>query len=181
MVEELRADITAGRQHWLTEDSLRRATADALVERAEIVPERVRFERRGLVASGAVDLVVDDPLEAAVEFKFPRDPTVMNAPDTMTHGELLKDFYRVAALPPALDRWAVLLVHHRLRGYLERRTEPRWRFGVGQAFELPAGLADRLPATARRSLAAHVEASAHFKCEFSFPVGELTLVAYRPT
>lgn len=180
VVEELRSDIVAGRQHWLTEDSLRRATANALVERAGIAAERVRFERRGLIAGGAVDLVVDDPLEAAIEFKFPRDSASVGAADTMTHGEMLKDFYRVAALPSDVDRWVVLLIHRRLRGYLERRADPGWCFDVGQTFELSAGLADRLPATAGRLIGAHVDASARFMCEFSFPVEELTLSAYRP-
>jgi hypothetical protein len=180
VAEQLTLDVEAGKRHWLTEDSLRRYTANALVEFGGVAPDRVRFERHGLVQGGSVDLVVDTPLKAAVEFKFPRDPSILNAPDTMTHGGILKDFFRVASLPAELDRWVVLLLHERLRGYLERRTEPRWDFAAGRVLDLPRGLPSRLPATAQRSLHPYLAATARFTCPFVFIVADLVLATYQP-
>mgnify|MGYP007086750626 FL=1 len=54
----------------------------------------------------------------------------------MTLGELLKDVYRLAAVPSFGERWAVMFLNDRLRRYLERRTDCRWTFEVGEEQEL---------------------------------------------
>jgi hypothetical protein len=84
----------AGRSHLLTEDTVRFATAIALEERG-VQSSRITFEYR-IAGIGPIDLVIDAPtLTAAVEIKFPRDPTGTGSSDTMTVGELLNDFCRL--------------------------------------------------------------------------------------
>lgn len=111
--------VRAGRSHWVTEDVVRFATARAL-EDAGVAPEEVRFEHRVADISASVDLVVGDGPDAVVELKYPRDPTGFGAADTMTFGELLRDFYRLAWLDLD-DAWALQVMDSRLRGYLSRR------------------------------------------------------------
>jgi hypothetical protein len=66
-----------------------------------------------------VDLVVGRPSPVAlIELKFPREPNEVNAAWTMALGEVLKDFYRLAAYPGEVDRVFVYVESTRLRGYM---------------------------------------------------------------
>src|SRR6266496_6290847 len=56
------------------------------------------------LVGGKLDLVVDPPDGAVIEFKYPRDSRTGFSPDTMTLGELLRDFRRVASVP-AREHW----------------------------------------------------------------------------
>ena len=121
--EAIEGHIAANREHLLTEDVLRFTTALEL-ERSGIDPKGILTEYRlPMEIGGYVDLVIGDPPSAAVEFKFPRDPKDLSSADTMTYGELLKDFLRMATLG-VTDGWIVLLIGDRLRGYFpgERST-----------------------------------------------------------
>lgn len=75
-----------------------------------------------------VDLVVAHPEGGAlVEFKFPREPDENNAAWTMTLGEVLKDFYRLASYPGEEDRLFVYVESSRLRAYMARAAR---RYGL---------------------------------------------------
>jgi hypothetical protein len=124
----------AGRGHLLTEDVVRFATALEL-ERQGIAPGRLRTEYRVPELGGSIDLVIDDPPIAAIEFKFPRDPRAFNAADTMTVGELLKDFYRMDRFGVA-DAWVVQLLGDRLLHHLSRRSELAWATDCGDMLML---------------------------------------------
>ena len=88
----LRAHVAAGRQRLLTEDTVRMSTILGL-EQSGIVPARMAVE---VVAEelngGKLDLVVDGSNLVVVEIKFPRDSRTGISPDTMTLGEMLRDF-----------------------------------------------------------------------------------------
>lgn len=153
---ELRSHRGAGLDRLLTEDVVRFSTVRALVA-AGVQPSRLVPEWRAR-ANGrtAVDLVVDDPPTVAIEFKYPREPVETNAAWTPHLGEMLKDLYRLAALPsPARKRWAVQVVSARLRRYLDRRAD---EYGVqvvadpGRRIEVSAEQVIALPATARTSV-----------------------------
>lgn len=174
----MEAHLSAGRQHLLTEDVLRWATIDALIEQG-VAPGDLRVEVIIPTTRGKIDLVVGRNEEAtAIEFKFPRDSRTGISPDTMTLGELLKDIYRLAAVPSFGTRWAVMFLNDRLRRYLERRTDCRWTFEVGEELALsPEGFA-RLPQTASRGLGEWAEASVAAVCQVSEAVSGHRLVAY---
>jgi hypothetical protein len=104
---------------------------------AGVAPGDLQVEVIIPTSRGKIDLVIGRNHDAvAVEFKFPRDSRTGNSPDTMTLGELLKDVYRLAAVPSFGERWAVMFLNDRLRRYLERRTDCRWTFEVGEEQEL---------------------------------------------
>lgn len=148
--------VSAGRTHLLTEDVVRFAAIVALGDQ-QVDASRIGVEHR-VVEIGSIDMVIDPPTPtAAVEFKFPRDPRVLNAADTMTYGELLKDFYRLSRLAIP-ESWVVQVVPDRLGRYLERRTEVRWPAAQGDAFRIDVGTVARLPLTARRLLPEWAEA-----------------------
>lgn len=62
--------VRAGRRHLLTEDVVRFATVIVLAKRG-ITADRLVTERT-VAGVGRVDLLVDPPNGAAIEFKFPR-------------------------------------------------------------------------------------------------------------
>jgi len=103
---------------------------------------------------GKLDLVIDPPDGTVIEFKFPRDSRTGISPDTMTLGELVRDFLRAAAVPAA-DHWVVQVLNRRLQRYLRNvypRHQLRWQLACGQTFQiLPADLS-RLPATAVKAI-----------------------------
>ena len=167
----------AGRAHPLTEDVLRFALIAGL-EAHGVAPAALRVEVIEPLVDGKLDLAIGEPIEAAFELKFPRGSRTGISPDTMTLGELVKDFYRLARLP-APHRFAVQLINHRLRRYLERRTDIAWTFVEGGRLVLPAGLASALPLTARRSLPTWAaELSVHACCRTALPRGDHTLAVY---
>jgi hypothetical protein len=65
-----------GLQSFLTEDVVRFATMRALVG-AGVQPGQLFTEWRS--AGPAIDLAVGEPVRAAIEFKFPREPHEMTA------------------------------------------------------------------------------------------------------
>ncbi len=170
--------FAAGRRHLLTEDVLRWTTIDVLVETG-LTPSDLQVEVVIPVSRGKLDLVIaDDEKQIAVEFKFPRDSRTGISPDTMTLGELLKDVYRLAAVDSFGERWAVMLLNDRLRRYLERRTDCRWRFEPDQRLAFsPDGFA-LLPQTASRGLGEWVAASAAATCRVSESMDGHRLLAY---
>lgn len=176
----LRSHITAGRQHLLTEDVVRFALIEAL-EGAGVEPSRIRFEHR-VAGIGPIDLVVDATagrIGAAVEVKFPRDPSGADADDTQTVGELLNDFYRLARLD-ADEAWALQVIEPRLARHLARRRDVQWGATAGEVFLLAPGLFGQLPKTARQAAAAALDdlaVDAH--CDAVHSAGDLTVIAYR--
>jgi hypothetical protein len=95
---ELREYRQRGLAGLMTEDTVRFATARALID-AGVAPSGLRAEWPHPALRGSrVDLAVGgEPPSALIEFKFPREPTEQNAAWTMALGEVLKDFYRLAA------------------------------------------------------------------------------------
>ena len=177
LAETIGKHLEAGRGHLLTEDSFRFALITAL-ELGGIPADEIRLEVIDKGIGGKLDLVIGDPAEAVVELKFPRD-SKSTSPDTMTLGELLRDFYRLARVD-AQHRWAVQLISDRLRRFLERRTDVRWTFVEGSTFAIPAGTFERLPLTAQRSLPAWTHnMSVESECEAAIPLTGGTLAVYR--
>lgn len=120
---------------------------------------------------GNVDLVIGDPPEAALEFKFPRDAT--GSADTMTHGELLNDLCKLARVE-AKDRWIVQLLGARIAGYLQRRQEVAWARRQGDVVALTSVTVAGIPETARRCLSACREGqSVAARCVAILPAGRL--------
>lgn len=168
--------VGAGRRHLLTEDVVRFATVAVLADH-HVVAERLVAERT-VDGIGRVDLIVDAPHGAAVEFKFPREPAQTNAADTMAFGELLRDFYRLGRLEVA-DRWAVQLLRPSFRRYLARRSELAWTDERGTRLVLPAGLRDSLPVSAKRCLPEWALDEVHAECVTARRLGDDRLVVYR--
>jgi hypothetical protein len=89
------------------------------------------------LGTGKLDLVVQfDDAQAVFELRYPRRARGPISPDTMTLGEMLKDFYRRSRLT-ADSRWIVQLIRPKLLGYLnrvQRRYPLIWMTEIGQAF-----------------------------------------------
>lgn len=170
--------INAGRGHLLTEDAVRFALIAALEEQG-VQPGEIRIEVSEPRIEGKLDLVVGDPPSAVVELKFPRDPRASMPPDTMTMGEMLRDFYRLARLD-ASERWVAQLVSDRLRRYLERRSDVSWTFERDATMSVTAGACARLPQTARRHLPSWCDDMAfNATCMEAFRIEGFTLAVYR--
>ncbi|MGN6243871.1 MAG: DUF7669 domain-containing protein [Motilibacteraceae bacterium] len=177
------AHRAAGRTHLLTEDVLRFEAVQALGE-CGVPAGRLAIEvsDRSLLR-GKLDLVLDPPAGTVVEFKFPRDSVTSSSADTMTLGEMLRDFFRVAGTD-AQDRWVVQLVNERLGGYLRSahaRAGLGWVDSADARLELSPAAVQALPQTARTAvgpvaLAGGVSAT----CMLAEPVGDkLVLLAYQ--
>lgn len=138
----------AGRGHLLTEDVLRFATVIELQKRG-VEAGRMRPEHPVPAVAGKLDLVIDDPPTAGIEFKFPRDSRTGPSPDPMTLGELLKDYFRLAHLDIA-ERWIVQVLNDRMRRYLTRRSEIRWVWESGEVLSIPADVIRTFPLTTQR-------------------------------
>jgi hypothetical protein len=172
--------VKAGRGHLLTEDAVRFALI-AVLEDHGVAPADLRIEVIEERVGGKLDLVVGDPASAVVELKFPRDSRTGTSPDTMTLGEMLKDFFRLARLD-APDRWVMQLVNDRLRRFLERRDDIDWTFVPGASFAVEAGTCSRLPMTARRQLPDWCDdISFTATCVDAHAVAGYTLATYRLT
>jgi hypothetical protein len=172
----------AGRTHVLTEDVLRFETVLAL-EDLGVSADRLRVEVLApALAGGKLDLVVDPPRGTVVEFKFPRDSSTGISPDTLTLGALLRDFFRVAAVP-AQQRWVVQLLNVRLIRYLDsahRRYGLGWAAAPGQRLQLAPAAVSSLPATARRPIGGlSIGGGVKATCMLAEQVtSQLTLFAY---
>ncbi len=141
---ELRRYRAAGLELLLTEDVVRFSSIRALVD-AGVSPDRLRVEwAPPVLRGGKVDLVVDDPVAAAVEFKYPREPRTTNPPWTQHLGQMLADVYRLAVLPGVGTRLAAIIATDRLSRFLSGTAD---RYGVDL-------LAARVELTAERVLGA---------------------------
>ena len=168
--------VSAGRRHLLTEDVVRFATVTVLADQG-VTADRLAAERT-VPGVGRIDLLVDPPGGAAVEFKFPREPSEMNAADTMAFGEVLRDFYRLARLDVA-DAWAVQLLRPAFRRYLARRSELIWTDASGGVLVLPAALREALPASARAAVPEWAVGEVRAECLAATRLGDDVLVVYR--
>ncbi|WP_324273764.1 DUF7669 domain-containing protein [Blastococcus brunescens] len=177
------AHRAAGRGHLLTEDTVRLETV-LVLEQFGVAPGRLAAEVPAPeLAGGKLDLAVDFPGGAVVELKYPQDSRTGISPDTMTFGELLRDFLRVAAVP-AGDRWVVQLLNDRLVRYVASagvRHGLGWAESVGDTVTLPAAVLSALPATAARAIGtAAVPGTVTATCAVLAPVGDgLSLYAFR--
>lgn len=177
------AHRAAGRGHLLTEDTVRLETV-LVLEQFGVAPGRLAAEVPAPeLAGGKLDLAVDFPGGAVVELKYPRDSRTGFSPDTMTFGELLRDFLRVAAVP-AGDRWVVQLLNDRLVRYVASaglRHGLGWAESVGGTVTLPAAALSALPVTAARAIGtAAVPGTVTATCAVLEPVGDgLSLYAFR--
>jgi hypothetical protein len=144
-----------GLEALMTEDVLRFATVQQLAA-AGISPADLKAEWRRPGVPDAVDLVVTCPHLAAIEFKYPREPSHTNAPWTQHLGEALKDFYRLAHMPADFrTRWCVQLLSARMRTYLDGvadRHRVRLALTAGQTTVLDPATIPALPPTAHRGL-----------------------------
>jgi hypothetical protein len=156
---ELRGHRLCGLAGLLTEDVVRFATARALVA-AGVDAAELRVEAPHPVLKGSrVDLVVGKVQPAAlIELKFPREPNLLNAAWTMALGELLKDFYRLAAYPGEVDRMFVYVEIRHLRTNMAGVAR---RYGVDLDTEnvtLSPADAAKLPSTAAQIIGAELAA-----------------------
>ena len=133
---------------------------------------------------GSIDLEVQGGWDAAIELKFPRDPRGSGAADTMTLGELLKDFFKVAYSDRSIAV-VLQLTGDRLRRYLERRpsSEPLWTFEPGRMVELTPEAIAALPKTARDTTMGPFSqrGTVQGHCVFAEDIGTWKLVVYEVT
>jgi hypothetical protein len=173
--------LVAGRQHLLNEHTLRAETI-AVLEMNGVRPGRLAVEFRAPeLLGGSLDLVVDPPAGTVIEFKFPRDSSGTSA-DTMTLGELLRDFLRVSAVP-AEQRWVVQILSARMRRYLDRvgsRYPLSWVGTMGDVFKLRPETLAGLPKTAVEALGGIGSAGVvRARCMDVVRIGQdLQLIAY---
>jgi hypothetical protein len=173
----------AGRGHLLTEDTVRLETVLSLSDHG-VSSDRLAAEVLvPVLAGGKLDLVVDPPDGTVIELKYPRDSRTGFSPDTMTFGELLRDFLRVAAVP-AQDRWVVQVVNRRLVRYLDgvcHRHGLHWPVRPGDVLELRPDVVATLPGTAVRAIGAATAAgTVTARCALTRQVDdELTLYAHQ--
>ncbi len=170
----------AGRKLLLTEDSVRWCTVLAL-EAVGVTPDRLAIEvQTPVLAGGKIDLTVDGADGTIIELKYPRASRTAISPDTMTLGELIRDFLRVAVVA-ASDRWVVQVLQPELRRYLSRRDGLSWPTAVGEQLVLTReGLCAMRKTTldAIGSLPWHLPVIA--TCVLAHPVDvDLSLFAFR--
>lgn len=177
------AHRSAGRGHLITEDSVRQETILALGDRG-VAPDRLAVEVLApALTGGKIDLVVDPPVGTVIELKYPRDSRTGFSPDTMTFGELLRDFVRVAAVQ-AHDRWVVQVLNARLVRYLDgvcSRHGLHWPTSAGDVLELRPETLAMLPGTAVRAVGAVAAFGAvTANCRATYEVGaDLALYAHQ--
>lgn len=177
VLELLAADCDRGARHLLTEDRLRWHFIDGL-SGAGFVAGRLRTEVR-VAGTGPIDLVVDDPASFQIELKFPKDSVAKNAPDTMTMGELLRDFARLAVCPATQECVAIQVIPDRFRSYLERRQDVRWAFDPGEALRLSPGVLASLPRTARAAIGMErLDGTIRARCVYAGRTHDLNLLVY---
>lgn len=155
----LRSHRAAGLAGLLTEDTVRFALAQALLE-AGVAAEDLRVEwPHPVLAKSRIDLVVGRPDPSVlIELKFPREPNETNAAWTQALGEVLKDYYRLAVVPGHVTRLFVLAESARLRRYLSASAQ---RYGLQLDLDdvvLHPGKARGLPETALRSVGSQLVA-----------------------
>jgi hypothetical protein len=185
VANRLRLHREAGRGHLLTEDAVRLETILVLCEFGAAPGQMVNEYLAPELAGGKIDLVFDPPRGTLIEFKYPRDSRTGFSPDTMTLGELLRDFVRVASVP-AEQRWVVQVVGTRLTRYLQgaqARHGLQWATTPGADFYVSPQTLLGLPATARQSLGTWLTGTGiTSRCAAAEPIDDgLTLYAYTVT
>lgn len=182
VARRIAAHRDAGRGHLLTEDTVRLETVLAL-EASGVPGSRVAAEVFAPeLTGGKLDLLVDPPGGAVIELKYPRGSRTGISPDTMTFGELVRDFLRVAVVP-AQSRWVVQVIEDRLGRYITGicdRHGLTWTTVPGERLVLPAEALAALPGTAVRAIGAAAAAGAvTATCVVATPAGDgLTLLGY---
>lgn len=154
VANRVRLHRDAGRGHLLTEDAVRLETIMVLCELGAAPEQMVNEYLAPELVGGKIDLALDPPRGTLIEFKYPRDSRTGFSPDTMTLGELLRDFVRVASVP-AEQRWVVQVLGTRLTRYLQgvqARHGLHWATTPGTEFYVSPQTLLGLPATARQSL-----------------------------
>lgn len=150
VAQRLAEHRAAGRGQLLTEDTVRMCTVLAL-QAVGVGPERMAIEVAApVLAGGKLDLTVDTAAGTVIELKYPRGSRTGVSPDTMTLGELIRDFLRVA-LVDAQDRWVVQVLGPKLRGYLANvanRHDLRWASQAGDELVITRKTLVGLPKTA---------------------------------
>ena len=179
LVERMSDHVGVGLEHLLTEDVVRWELVGSLLQ-CGVLSAAIRIEHQEPTIATKFDLVIGEPVTSVAELKYPRDPAAgFGAADTMTTGELLRDFYRLA-WTGIQDSWAVHVLQPRLLGHLRRRPEIDWVTEPGQSMRLEPGLSDRLPRTAAACLPPWTSSmDVVAECRFNAAVGPLTLVGYR--
>lgn len=160
VASELRVHRSRGLGALLTEDTVRFAAIRAIVEaggaaadlRVEAAHPSVKGARIDLTAGG-------NPPTVVIEFKYPREPREKNAAWTMVRGEVLKDFYRLAAYPGDVDRLFVYAESSRLRRYMTRATTKDGLDIHSPTVTILPSQAARLPSTALQIIGTELSAS----------------------
>lgn len=153
---ELSESWSMGLGRLVTEDVLRFAVVKALVAQG-VHPDRLESEWRRSGVPDAVDLVVTTSPQAAIEFKYPREPRETSAAWTQHLGEVLRDFYRLAYMPADFqERWCVQLLSPRVRNYFSGVAD---RYDVHLAWR--PGQTITLEPRARRSSATGWDSTHH--------------------
>jgi len=157
------------------------------LEAAAVVAGRLQAEYLApSLHGGKVDLVVDPPDGDVIELKYPRDSRTKFSPDTMTMGEMVRDFLRVAGMP-ARSRWVVQVVNPRLERYLmglDPRHQLSWTVVEGIELVLHPEVLCRLPKTARDAMhdagtAEVMDKTVIGRCIVAVPIDDdLSLYAY---
>lgn len=151
---DLRDHLAAGRGHLLTEDVVRMSTVVAMQDRGVDAARLAVEVPAGELGGGKLDLVVDGVTGTVIELKFPRGSRTGISPDTMTLGELIRDFLRVAVVP-ARQRWVVQVINERLQRYLTNlaiRHEVRWPAAAGETLILERAVLAGLPRTSLNAI-----------------------------
>lgn len=180
VAQKLAEHRAAGRSHLLTEDAVRMCTVLAL-EEVGVRPGDLAIEVLDpALHGGKLDLVIaGDCGRTVIELKYPRGSKSGISPDTMTFGELLRDFLRVAVVHAA-DRWVVAVLEPGLRRYLARRSAPTWAGRHGEELILERAVLEGLPKTARDAIGTLAwPLPVRATCAFAAPIDvHLALFAY---
>ena len=184
VASELSDGWARGLERFVTEDVLRFATVKAIAQQG-IAPAHLETEWRRFGVRDSVDLALLHEPKAAIEFKYPREPRESNAAWTQHAGETIKDFYRLAYMPPEFaERWAVQLVTPRFDRYISNFQE---RYGIrlamhpGHTTILEPAAVRALPATATRILDRWIGEphTVRANCVAEYQVADLRLLVHR--
>jgi hypothetical protein len=138
-----------------------------------VEPRSVKYEAR-IEGVGPVDLVVEgvETGDVALELKFPRDGAT-----TMSVGELVNDFFRLAAVP----QWRAMAVHllsaTMFRHLVGARREVVWPVDVGAHCAFDESVVESFPKTAKEAMKA-TRVPHRVTCTHKEPVSGLTLLVY---
>ncbi len=148
VAKELRRYRADGMAHLVTEDVVRFATIQVLA-RSHVNPAILRVEYpHPVIRHSKIDLTVGLPPSNVIEFKYPREPNEKNAAWTMTLGEILKDFYRLAIIEGQVRRQVILVTTGRLRRFLESSAKRHYLVMSPERVELVPDTIAALPASA---------------------------------